>query len=109
MKKLIPCLLITIFISPFLQAEETKEKRNICSAYAKEIYNHGIYPCKKGDIFQQLDYDRNHPAANMHFMLKVCELETISGRNCILMAEKDFNHTVYHSTYLRDKKIVKEK
>ena len=107
MKKLIPCLLITIFISPFLQAEETKEKRNICSAYAKEIYNHGIYPCKKGDIFQQLGYDQKHPANNMYTMLRVCELGTISGRNCILRDQKDFIHEVDHSTYLRDKKIVK--
>ena len=109
MKKL---LLLTLITTTFLQAEEEmpledRMKQKICSAYAQEIYDHGIYPCKKGDIFQQLGYDQKHPANNMYTMLRVCELGTISGRNCILRDQKDFIHEVDHSTYLRDKKIVK--
>jgi len=88
---------------------EDRMKQKICSAYAQEIYDHGIYPCKKGDIFQQLGYDRNPTANNLYTMLRICKSGTISVRNCILRAEKDFVKTTDHAKYLRDNKIVKEK
>ena len=112
MKKL---LILTILITTYLQAEEeTAEKQSMCIGDAEKIYELGIYPCKKGDVFKE--WGSGMPISDA---VKICEPGTITSGTgnfgkrdiiytCILRAEEDFLddiwHFEHHNRYKKKKK-----